>query len=89
MSNGGFGRMELEDEVRRVADPILVIAGEHDRVTVPEAGYAIAEAAPESDFVLIRDAGHMAFAEKPKAVRRAIGSVLRPLPGLSGSASVS
>ena len=72
LSRVGYGRLDVEDRLADVRRPVLVVTGEHDRVTVPEGGYAIAEAVPEADFVLIKDAGHMAFAEKPKAVRRAI-----------------
>ena len=72
LSRVGYGRLAVEDRLADIRRPVLVVTGEHDRVTVPEGGYAIAEAVPESDFVLIKDAGHMAFAEKPDAVRRAI-----------------
>ncbi len=72
LSRVGYGRLDVENRLADIRRPVLVVTGEHDRVTVPEGGYAIAEAVPEADFVLIRDAGHMAFAEKPQAVRRAI-----------------
>lgn len=72
LSLEGYGGLDVEDVLADVRRPVLVITGEHDRVTVPEGGYAIAEAVPEGDFVVIKDAGHMAFAEKPTAVRRAI-----------------
>jgi proline iminopeptidase len=72
LSRVGYGRLDVEDQLADIRAPVLVVTGEHDRVTVPEGGYAIAEAVPESDFVLVKDAGHMAFAEKPDAVRRAI-----------------
>jgi proline iminopeptidase len=72
LSRVGYGRLDVEDDLSNIKRPVLVITGDHDRVTVPEGGYAIAEAVPESDFVLIRDAGHMAFVEHPKAVMNAI-----------------
>jgi 3-oxoadipate enol-lactonase len=64
--------IDVEDRLPEIQRPVLVIAAEHDRVTVPEGGWAIAEAAPRGECVLIKGAGHMAFVEKPGAVIRAI-----------------
>jgi proline iminopeptidase len=64
--------IEVEEDLPEVTSPVLVIAGDTDRVTVPEAGYAIAEAVPRGDFVILRDAGHMMFVESPRAFRTAI-----------------
>ena len=80
LSADGYGGLEVEDRLPAIRSPVLVVTGEHDRVTAPEGGYSIAEAVPEADFVVIRDAGHMAFAEKPKAVRRAIESFFDRYP---------
>jgi proline iminopeptidase len=66
------GAIEVEDRLGDIERPVLVIAAEHDRVTVPEAGWAIAEAVPRGECVLIKDAGHMSFVEKPATVMRAI-----------------
>ena len=66
------GAIEVEDRLDEIDRPVLVIAAEHDRVTVPEGGWAIAEAVPRGECVLIKDAGHMSFVEKPDAVIRAI-----------------
>jgi proline iminopeptidase len=89
LAREGYGRVEVEEQLPSVRSPVLVVTGEHDRVTVPEGGYAIAEAVPEADFVLIRDAGHMAFAEKPKAVHRAIRAFFDRYPVSTDPASVS
>jgi len=87
LSREGYGGLDVEDALADIRRPVLVITGEHDRVTVPEGGYAIAEAVPEGDFVVIKDAGHMAFAEKPKAVRRAIEDFVDRYPVERGTAS--
>ena len=65
-------RIDFEDRLGEIARPVLVVAAEHDRVTVPEAGWAVAEKVPNSECVLVKDAGHMMFVEKPDVVRRAI-----------------
>ena len=64
--------IEVEDRLREIGAPVLVIAAEFDRVTVSEAGWAIAEAVPNGECVLLKDAGHMMFVENPEAVHRAI-----------------
>jgi proline iminopeptidase len=68
--------IEVEDHLREIDRPVLVIAAEHDRVTVPEGGWAIAEAAPKGECVLVKDAGHMAFVEQPGTVMKAIRDFL-------------
>jgi proline iminopeptidase len=64
--------IEVEDLLPGITPPVLVIAAELDRVTGPEAGWAIAEAVPTGECVLLKGAGHMMFVEKPEAVHRAI-----------------
>lgn len=64
--------IEVEDLLGDIERPVLVVAAEHDRVTVPEAGWAIAEGVPRGECVLIKNAGHLSFVEKPDAVIEAI-----------------
>ncbi len=71
-ANEDYGAIEVEDRLSGIERPVLVIAAEFDRVTVPEAGWAIAEAVPTGECVLIKNAGHMSLVEKPSAVQRAI-----------------
>jgi proline iminopeptidase len=67
-----YGAIEVEDRLRDIEVPVLVLAAEYDRVTVPEGGWSIAEAVQNGECVLLKGAGHMMFVEKPDAVRRAI-----------------
>lgn len=71
-ASGDRGAIEVENRLGDVDRPVLVIASEFDRVTVPEAGWAIAEAVPRGECVLVKDAGHLSFVEKPAVVIRAI-----------------
>jgi pimeloyl-ACP methyl ester carboxylesterase len=71
-ANGDYGGIEVRTALPDITAPVLVISSEHDRVTTPEAGWEIAEAVPNGECVLIKDAGHMMFVEKPKVVMRAI-----------------
>jgi 3-oxoadipate enol-lactonase len=56
--------------------PSLVIVGERDVISPPAEMKAIADALPQSRFVQIPDAGHMAPMENPTEVNRAIHDFL-------------
>lgn len=71
-ANSDYGGIEVEASLGGIRAPVLVISAEHDRVAVPEAGWEIAEAVPNGELVLMKNAGHMMFVEKPEAVRKAI-----------------
>ena len=75
-----YGGIELEAALKDISTPVLVISAEYDRVAVPEAGWAIAEAVPNGECVLMKNAGHMMFVEKPEAVRKAIEEFLDRFP---------
>lgn len=79
-ANNNYGAIEVEDRLGEIRPPVLVIGSEYDRVCVPEAGWAIAEAVPNGECVLVKDAGHMAFVEKPRVVLRAIGEFFDRFP---------
>lgn len=72
LANSDYGGIEVERSLADITSPVLVISAEHDRVAVPEAGWGIAEAVPNGECVLMKNAGHMMFVEKPEAVRKAI-----------------
>lgn len=72
LANTDYGGIEVEAALPHIQAPVLVISAEWDRVAVPEAGWEIAEAVPNGECVLMKNAGHMMFVEKPDAVRRAI-----------------
>jgi pimeloyl-ACP methyl ester carboxylesterase len=52
--------------------PTLVVAGGRDLLTLPEAGRAIAEAAPLGEFVLLEPCGHASPLELPEACDHAL-----------------
>jgi proline iminopeptidase len=75
-----YGSIDVEGRLRGIDRPVLVIAGGHDRVCAPEAGYVIAEAIPRGEYVVLQDAGHMMFCEAPAAFSRAVESFLERNP---------
>lgn len=80
LANTDYGGIEVEAALRHIQAPVLVISAEWDRVAVPEAGWEIAEAVPNGECVLMKNAGHMMFVEKPDAVRRAIEEFFERFP---------
>ena len=79
-ANSEYGGIEVRESLPAVQAPVLVISAEHDRVTVPEAGWEIAEAVPNGECVLMKNAGHMMFVERPQAVREAIQAFFDRFP---------
>lgn len=52
---------DLRPRLAAIAVPTLVIAGQYDRVTLPAASQALADALPEARYVEIRRAAHAPF----------------------------
>jgi pimeloyl-[acyl-carrier protein] methyl ester esterase len=52
---------DLREGLPRITQPALVIAGEYDRLTPPEAGRELACALPAARFHLVERAGHAPF----------------------------
>lgn len=72
-------RPDRHDVLRRLAVPVLVIAGAEDAI-VPEAeAQAMAEAAPQGEFIIIPGAGHLTPMEASGATNTAIRSFLERL----------
>jgi pimeloyl-ACP methyl ester carboxylesterase len=56
----------LEDEIRGLAVPLLVVVGEHDEASVGPSRF-LAECAPRADLVVMAGAGHLTNLEQPEA----------------------
>ena len=79
--NGVIERSGVQDELRAVSVPTLIVVGEEDVATPPEAAERIHAAIPHSTLVPIPRCGHSSTIEAPEAVNRAIAD---HLAGLSG-----
>lgn len=77
---------DLRDELPRIAQPTLVIAGEHDRLTPPEAGLELARAMPAARYRLIGRSGHAPFlSHGPEVLSEVTGFLARhAAPGSAG-----
>jgi pimeloyl-[acyl-carrier protein] methyl ester esterase len=63
---------DLRALARRIEVPTLVIAGQYDRVTAPQAGLALAQLLPQAQLLTIRRAGHAPFLSHPGEVSAAL-----------------
>lgn len=59
-----YGGIEVENRLGDVTQPVLVLAGRHDRVCSVEAGEAIAKGIPNAELVVFENSGHMTFVEE-------------------------
>ena len=76
-ADAGYGAFDFVPDLRRVDRPVLVIVGEHDRTTTPRAARVLAEGIPDSELVLLEDAGHMSFVEAPEPFLAAVSTFLK------------
>ena len=66
----------LEDKMRALSMPVLVVFGARDTVVPPEMGRIYKELIPGSHLVFIYDAGHEAGAERPEAMAEVVADFL-------------
>lgn len=57
---------DLRGELARVTAPTLVLCGDQDRVTGPEASQVLAGGLRKTAYVIVKDAGHLANQEQPE-----------------------
>jgi pimeloyl-[acyl-carrier protein] methyl ester esterase len=72
---------DLRDALPRIVLPSLVIAGQHDRLTPPEAGRALATALPAARLRLVARSGHAPFLSHPEEVLAEVRGFLARHPG--------
>ena len=84
----GYGGIEVQDRLGHVPQPVLVLAGRHDRVCPVAAAEAMAGELPRGELVVLEESGHMAFVEEQQryldAVREFLDRVLTAPPAGSG-----
>jgi proline iminopeptidase len=63
-ANQEYGGIEVEDRLGQVTQPVLVLAGRHDRTCSVPAAEAIATGVPGAELVVFEESGHMTFVEE-------------------------
>jgi proline iminopeptidase len=79
-----YGGIEVEDRLGDVTQPVLVLAGRHDRTCSVEAAQAIAEGVRQGELVVFESSADMTFVEENDAYIRTVRDFLRRHAG-SGS----
>ncbi|MFC3835503.1 MULTISPECIES: alpha/beta fold hydrolase [Deinococcus] len=64
-SVAGYGGIEVEERLGAVTQPLLILAGRHDRTCPPEASVVVADRAPAGELHIFEHSGHMPFVEQP------------------------
>src|SRR6266508_3106692 len=69
-------QFDVRERIHTLKAPLLLIRGVDDPAANPEYELEIHEAAPGSEYLKLKNAGHFPFAEKPTEVNRAIDEFL-------------
>jgi pimeloyl-ACP methyl ester carboxylesterase len=73
-------RADSRDRLKEIACPVLVAVGEDDVISPRDEMKSMSDTLPESRFVVIPGAGHLAPYEKPDAFNSALLDFLRDFP---------
>ncbi|GIG23684.1 hydrolase [Cellulomonas chitinilytica] len=73
---GPASRYDVRDRLADITAPTLVIAGGYDWVCPPAASRTIARGIPRAELVVLEQAGHFPFSERPEEFRRAVTEFL-------------
>ncbi|THF87931.1 alpha/beta fold hydrolase [Deinococcus sp. KSM4-11] len=76
-SVAGYGGIEVEDRLGAVTQPLLALAGRHDRTCPPEASELVAGRAPAGEVHVFEHSGHMPFVEQPDEFLSVVRDFLR------------
>ncbi len=63
-ANEDYGGIEVEDRLGAITQPVLVLAGRHDRACSIEAAQAIKSGVFNAELVIFENSGHMTFVEE-------------------------
>ncbi len=63
-STEAYGAIEVEDRLSGITQPVLVLAGRHDRTCSVEAAAFMADGIPAAEFIVFEKSAHMTFVEE-------------------------
>jgi pimeloyl-ACP methyl ester carboxylesterase len=72
-----LGRRDISGMVDRIAVPTLILVGDADVITPPDAAEEMHEAISQSQLVTIEHAGHLTTLEQPEAVAEVLAEFLQ------------
>jgi 3-oxoadipate enol-lactonase len=74
---GVISRKGVEQELKNITCPVLIMVGNEDKATVPAKAEYMLQHIPDSKLVYIKDAGHSSCIEEPEQVNQAIDAFLK------------
>jgi proline iminopeptidase len=80
-AQGDYGEIALEDRLGEVTQPLLVLAGRHDRTCSLAGAEAIAAGVPGARLRVFDHSAHMMFIEEQDAYVAAVREFLGDLEG--------
>ena len=75
-SSEGYGGIEVEDQLGDIIQPVLILAGRHDRACSIDASEFMAANIPNSEFVIFEKSAHMTFVEENERYVHTVRSFL-------------
>lgn len=69
---GVVARSSVEEDIRRISLPTLIIVGEEDAATPPDKAKAMHERIPDSQLIVVPEAGHSSTIEQPEIVTKSM-----------------
>lgn len=76
-ANEDYGGIEVEDRLGTITQPVLVLAGRHDRTCSVAGAETIAAAIPNAELVVFEESGHMTFVEENERYLAVVRDFLR------------
>jgi proline iminopeptidase len=71
-ANQAYGGFDAEAGLSSIRQPVLVLAGRHDRTCSVEAAETIARGVPKSELVIFERSGHLPFVEEQELYIEAV-----------------
>ncbi len=84
-ATSGYGAIELEDRLGEITQPLLVLAGRHDRTCALAGNEVIAAGVPGARLRVFEHSAHMAFVEEREAYLAEVRSFLFDVAGWAGA----
>jgi len=75
-ANQAYGGFDAEAGLSSIKQPVLVLAGRHDRTCSVEAAETIARGVPKSELVIFERSGHLPFVEEQELYLEAVRNFL-------------
>jgi proline iminopeptidase len=76
-ASADYGGIDVEDRLADIPQPVLALAGRHDRVCAPEAAELLAARCPRGEAVVFERSGHTTFVEENERYLDVVRDFLR------------